>query len=545
MSYMEDLYKGRFDWDTFDSYQENIRKEKIEKIIEAYRELLKANPPDEIEKKGKISKKLLKDMASIGLFGLIIPEKYGGLGLTLQEYLQVVAQMAKLDLSVSLVSLAHLSIGIKGLIIFGNKEQKEKYLPKAASGECIFSYALTEPKYGSDARHIETRAELSEDGNFYILNGQKTYITNANYAGALTVFAQMDPKNPGYMGAFIVETSWEGVTIHKDMSKMGLKASSTASISFENVRVPKENLIGKPGDGYKIALTILSYGRLGLCAASAGIMEQSLEDMIKRAKSRYQFGKPIEDFELVQEMIVKAFVNKEIARAMVFFTAHTMERSSYTSVAIETSHCKLFGTTRAWDVLYDALQIHGGAGYLTTLPFEKRLRDFRVTTIFEGTTEIHSIYPPLWIIRRWSKEISGMSKIDKVKWALNLLAPQKSWPSWGEEKELSKAKRLCEKMSKAVRRLIIWGMAEYGQEITEKEFFLRRITLISLYNFGLIAMAAYIRYLKKTGKLAQTHLKVLEYFTEEAKAIYKTSQKYLIPYKEIIHKKLIKNILKA
>ena len=160
----------------------------------------------------------------------------------------------------------------------------------------IFSYALTEPRIGSDAQHVETMAELSDDATHYVLNGQKTYITNANYAGGLTVFAQMDGKRPGFMGAFIVETSWDGVKIGKDMPKMGLKASSTAAIQLKDVRVPVENLLGKPGDGFRIAMAVLNYGRLGLGAASVGMMDQSLKDMMKRATTRIQFGVPIGDF---------------------------------------------------------------------------------------------------------------------------------------------------------------------------------------------------------------------------------------------------------
>ena len=524
---MEQLLRGSFDWKVFDAYEEKIRWDLVNGILEEYRKLLKDHPVDEFEKRGKLTKKILKDMATIGLFGLNIPESYGGKGCNLQEYLILVAEMAKLDLSVSLVSLAHLSIGIKGILLFGSKEQKDRYLPRAASGDLIFSYALTEPKHGSDARHIETRAELSPDGAYYILNGRKTYITNANYAGALTVFAQMDPARPGFMGAFIVETGWEGVHIEKDMPKMGLKASSTATISFNNVKVPRENLIGKPGDGYKIALAILSYGRLGLAAGSYGLMEQSLKDMLKRAKSREQFGRPIADFELVQEMIVKAQVYTAVTKAMTFFTACILEKDPEASVAVETSHCKLFGTTRAWEVLYNAMQIHGGAGYLSTLPFEKRMRDFRVTTIFEGTTEIHSIYPPLWILRQWKKELAGEPIPGRMKHLGGIFFASEKWISWGEEQELQEAQKLCERMIVAARRLLLFAMLRYGERVTEHEFFLRRITSLSLYAFGLISLGAVLRYKKKLGMLEEKDLAVLQYFIEEARDVYRKTNSIL------------------
>ncbi|MEJ5300640.1 MAG: acyl-CoA dehydrogenase family protein [Thermodesulforhabdaceae bacterium] len=539
---MEQLLRGSFDWKAFDAYDEKIRWDMVKNILDEYRKLINEHSVDEFEKRGKLTKKILKDMAAIGLFGLNIPESYGGKGCNLQEYLAIVAEMAKIDLSVSLVSLAHLSIGIKGILLFGSQDQKERYLPRAASGDLIFSYALTEPKHGSDARHIETHAELSPDGKYYILNGQKTYITNANYAGALTVFAQMDPNQPGFMGAFIVETGWEGVHIEKDMPKMGLKASSTATVSFKNVKVPTENLIGSPGDGYKIALAILSYGRLGLAAASYGLMDQSCKDMLKRARSRKQFGRPIAEFELVQEMIVKAEVYKTVTKAMTFFTACIMEMDPGASVAVETSHCKLFGTARAWNVLYDTMQVHGGAGYLSTLPFEKRMRDFRVATIFEGTTEIHSIYPPLWILRQWRKELSVERFTNKVRQLGEIFFASEKWISWGEETELQRAQRLCEKMIVAVRRLLLFGMVRYGEKITDHEFFLRRITSLSLYAFGLLSLGAVLRYRKKRHMLSERDLAVLEYFTEEAQEVYRKANSVLISPIEKSHARVVKSM---
>ena len=187
--------------------------------------------------------------------------------------------MATQNLDLGFTALAHLSIGTKGILLFGTEEQKRKYLVPAASGHMIFSYALTEPRIGSDAKNIETTAVLDDNGEYYILNGQNTYITNANYAGGLTVFAQLDPQHPGVLGAFVVETAWDGIKIGQEMPKMGLKASSTAAIKFTDVRVSKENLLGQPGDGFKIAMTILNFGRLALGAASSGVMKLSLKDM--------------------------------------------------------------------------------------------------------------------------------------------------------------------------------------------------------------------------------------------------------------------------
>ncbi|HYR03564.1 MAG TPA: acyl-CoA dehydrogenase family protein, partial [Syntrophobacteria bacterium] len=370
-NFLAKIYFGSLDTDLIQSYREEDAEEKTREVIAKFAELSDQYPPQVLEQAGAVPKELLRKLGAIGFFGLTIPSAYGGLGLSLRQYLEVVEEIASRDLALALLSLAHLSIGMKGILLFGTEEQKRKYLSPAASGEMIFSYALTEPKTGSDAKNIETVALLSEDGSHYLLNGQKTYITNANYAGGLTVFAQLDPKNPGFMGAFIVETSWDGVKIGRDMPKMGLKASSTAPIQLKDVRVPVENLLGRPGDGFKIAMTILNYGRLALGAGAAGIMRRSLQDMVKRAASRKQFGVPINRFELIQEKMVRARVNGYVAEAMTEFTAEMLARDPVAPVAIESSHCKLFGTNRSWDTLYDALQVAGGSGYLSTQPYEK------------------------------------------------------------------------------------------------------------------------------------------------------------------------------
>lgn len=275
--------------EAFHNYPDHDFKEQIQEIIAQYDEISGKFPQSKKENSGLVSKELLDELKSIGFFGLDIPEVYGGLGLSLSQYLTVVEKVATRSMDLGITALAHLSIGTKGILLFGSEAQKQKYLIPAASGDMIFSYALAEPRKGSDAKNIETTATLDDSGEFYILNGQKAYITNANYAGGLTVFAQMDPNNPGFLGAFILETDWDGVKIGREIPKMGLRASSTAAISFSNVRVPKENLLAKPGDGFKIAMTILNYGRLALGAASAGIMKRSFEDMLGRAKSRVQF----------------------------------------------------------------------------------------------------------------------------------------------------------------------------------------------------------------------------------------------------------------
>ena len=528
VQFLADLYRGTWNAELFQVPDPAVDEAKIGDILRKYREIVEQFPPSEVEALGRIPAELLARMGENGLFGLSIPEAYGGAGLNTQEYLRVVEGIARLDLSVALVSLAHLSIGVKGLVLFGSDEQRAKYLPRAASGETIFAYALTEPLIGSDAKHITTRAELTDDGRTYVLNGQKTYITNANYAGAMTVFAQLDPAKPGFMGAFVVETGWDGIKIGKDMPKMGLKASSTAAVQFHDVRVPVENLLGKPGDGFKIAMTILNYGRLGLGAASVGLMEQSLHDMLKRAANRVQFGTPIMRFPLIQEKIVKARVNGTVSAAMNTFAAKLLDRHPLADLAIETSHCKLFGTTRAWDTLNDALQVAGGAGYLATQPYEKRLRDFRVATVFEGTTEIHSIYPPLFVMRRITRQLGDRSWgiVERLSHIISGLYKGVNCPLRFEHRVLRKAARFARRNAASVKRRLYAGLVVYGKEISRKEFLLRRITTLSLHVYGTLALLA--RYHQEhKGDPDPGGLLVFKAFLEEGRRARKDCRNFL------------------
>ena len=544
-NFLTNIYFGRLDPEPFERFRDFEANETTRGIIHKFLEANSEFPASLLEEQGMVPADLMEKLGRNDFFGLTIPREYGGVGLSLNQYLQVVETLASQNMSLGILTLAHLSIGIKGIVLFGTEEQKHKYLAPAATGDMIFSYALTEPQTGSDAQNIETVATESADGRHFILNGTKTYITNANYAGGLTVFAQMDPARPGYMGAFIVETVWDGVDIGKDMPKMGLKASSTATIRFKDVKVPRENLLGRPGDGFKIAMVILNYGRMALGAASAGMIKQSLLDMADRAASRTQFGVPINQFELIQEKMVKAKVHGYVTSAMTAFTAGMLEANPTALVALESSHCKLFGTTRAWDVIYDTLQVAGGSGYLTTQPYEKRMRDFRVTTIFEGTTEIHSIYPAMFVLRTLSKRIQTQTSgrlsqfIALVKEMLN----RSSWPLVFNDKSMNRAARFARSSARRIRLMILAGFLIYGRSITQKQFFLRRITTMSLYLYGVIAVLAKVETARKSGHAIAADLDILAYFLEEARQARKLNRRLFSTRWEQLHHKITSEIV--
>ena len=543
-NFLANVYFGSLNTDLIHSYREEEAEDKTREVIARFAQLSEEYPPQALEQQGSVPKELLRKLGAIGFFGLTIPSAYGGLGLGLRQYLKVVEEIASRDLALALLSLGHLSIGMKGILIFGTEAQKGRYLPPAAAGEMIFSYALTEPKTGSDAKSIETVALLSADGSYYLLNGQKTYITNANYAGGLTVFAQLDPKNPGFMGAFIVETSWDGVKIGKDMPKMGLKASSTAPIELKDVRVPVENLLGRPGDGFKIAMTILNYGRLALGAGASGTMRLSLKDMAKRAASRRQFGVAISHFELIQEKLVRARVNGYVAAAMTEFTAEMLARDPLAPVAIESSHCKLFGTTRTWDTLYDALQVAGGSGYLSTQPYEKRMRDNRVGTIFEGTTEIHSIYPAISTLRSLRKGMKAEcpTRISRLKFLLKGMVGRATWELSFPDPVMKKAVRLVRALARSIRWMLHAGILLHGKKVLDKEFFLRRVTTLSVYLYGILAVLARLEAARKAGRDVTGERLLLDYFLAEARQVKKLNARVLPSKQESLHGKIFKDL---
>ncbi len=520
--FLEELYLDTFNRDRFESLSFPGKDPKVEEIIGKYRQLTREYPPTALEKVGSIPDTLMKGLKEIGMFGLNIPKEYGGVGLSLPSYLAVLESISRTDMALALTPLAHLSIGVKGIVLFGNEEQKARYLPRAASGAMVFAYVLTEPKTGSDAQHITTTALLSEDGTHYVLNGQKTYITNGNFAGGMTVFAQMDPDRPGFMGAFIVQRDWEGVEVGREIPKMGLKISSTTPITFTEVKVPVKNLLGRPGEGFKIAMTVLNYGRLGLGAASVGAMDQSVDDMYRRSKSRVQFGAPISDFELIQEKMVLARAHSLAAASMTTATAGLLEEDATGPLAAESSHVKLYGTTRAWDTLYEALQTAGGSGYLATQPYEKRMRDFRVTTVFEGTSEIHSIYPALYLIRNLGKRIRGKGRLQQALFLIRGAYRNPGLSLRYSDPAMNAAANLIRKLARAVRKMVHLGLLKYGKGIVSREFYLRRVTRLSMALYSILATLAFIDSRRTGGEDVSTDVNLLGYLTEEASEVLRT-----------------------
>jgi acyl-CoA dehydrogenase family protein 9 len=515
-SFLHDLYvHGELRRSVLEEFRCEELLPEAQAAVVAFEALAEQYPAAENEAAGALPPAARAEMGAQGLFGMTVPAEFGGMGLPFSQYLKIVARIAPTDLSLALVSLAHLSIGLQGIVLYGTPDQKRRYLVPGAAGEMVFAYALTEPQIGSDAQHIQTHANPSRDGSHYLLDGQKTYITNANYADAFTVFAQLEGQRPGTMAAFIVERDAEGLTVGRDMPKMGLKASSTAAVGFDRVVVPRENLLGQPGDGFRIAMSILNYGRLAVAAAGVGLMEQAVRDIRSRAEARIQFGVPIASFELIREKAAKARLNAFVAAHMVEFAARQLERSPLANVAVETSHCKLFCTTRAWDALYDAQQVAGGSGYLAVSAHERRLRDWRVATVFEGTTEIHSMYPALFLLRAIGERLPRW--LPARGWALlqgGLRRPP--WPPSPADRVLRRCLASARRMGRQFALLLRVCLLRYGKGVVTRQFLLRRLTWLSLYAFGLLAAAAGVEAERKAGRPVDEALLLLAAFREEA-----------------------------
>mgnify|MGYP001236302897 FL=1 len=378
------------DKDAFNEFLETIRRFVRERLI----------PNEEkVAADDAIPEDIIADMKSLGLFGLSIPEQYGGLGLSMEEEAQVIYEVAKASPAFRSYFATNVGIGSQGIVIDGTEEQKQRYLPRLASGEIIGSFALTEPNAGSDAASLQTTA--IRDGDYYVLNGTKRFITNAPEAGIFTVMARTDPSKKGADGvsAFIVERNTPGLTVGKPDRKMGQRGAHTADVIFEDCRVPKENLIGGvEGQGFKTAMKVLDKGRLHISAACTGAAERILFEALAYALERKQFGKPIAEFQLVQAMLADSQTEIFAARSMVLEAARKRDRGE--DISMEASCCKLFASEMVGRVADRAVQIHGGAGYMAEYPVERFYRDVRLFRIFEGTSQIQQLVIARNMIRR-------------------------------------------------------------------------------------------------------------------------------------------------
>ncbi len=354
----------------------------------------------ELDEKGEFPWDIVKSLAQADLFRVFIPEEYNGLGMGILELCLTIEELARGCAGISL-AFAGSALGATPIWLFGTEEQKKKYLTKIANGEWLAAFAVTEPSAGSDTSNLTTTARL--DGDYYILNGRKQWITNGGEAKVYSVIAATN-RERGARGqsAFIVEDGFEGFSYGKKENKMGIRASATRELIFEDCKVPRENLLGKEGMGFKITLTTFDYTRPGVAAQAVGLAQGALEEAVKYAHQREQFGQAIKSFEAIQFMIADMATQIEAARALTYSVARMIDSGAKNTSAY-SAMAKLIASDTAMKVTTDALQIHGGYGYMKEYPVEKMMRDAKITQIYEGTNQIQRLVIGREIIKEFGR----------------------------------------------------------------------------------------------------------------------------------------------
>ncbi|MEP0315575.1 MAG: acyl-CoA dehydrogenase family protein [Hyphomonas sp.] len=359
---------------------EQVRRFVTEKCVP-----IEAQVGDEDE----VPQDVVDEMKNLGLFGIAVPEEYGGLALDMETEALVAMELGETSPAFRSVAGTNIGIGSQALVLFGTDAQKEKWLPGIASGDLIASFALTEPEAGSDAGSLTTKA--IRDGDHYVLNGTKRYITNANKADLFTVMARTDPDTPGPKGvsAFVVERDTPGVSVGVPEKKMGQQGAHICDVIFEDARVPAENIIGKEGEGFKVAMSVLDKGRLHISAVATGVSKRLIREMVNYALERKQFGTAIMNHQMIQAMIADSQAETYAAECMIMDAAR--RRDAGEDVTLLASSTKLFATEACGRVADRAVQVFGGAGYVSDYGIERFYRDVRIFRLYEGTSQIQQI----------------------------------------------------------------------------------------------------------------------------------------------------------
>jgi alkylation response protein AidB-like acyl-CoA dehydrogenase len=485
----------------------------------------------EMDQSGEMPEEFLQSLREMGLFGLIIGESHGGLELSNAAYARVLAQTSAHDSSVSVTVGAHSSIGMKGLLLFGTEEQKARYLPQLASGETIAAFCLTESGAGSDAAALRTKAELQADGS-WLLNGEKIWISNGGFAGFYTVFARTDGPQ-GKLSAFIVEAGWDGVSHGPHEHKLGIRASSTTTVAFNDVRVPAANLLGEVGKGFKVAMAILNNGRTGLGGGAVGGMKALIRLATAQAKDRHQFDRPIAEFGLVREKIAQMAIDCFAAESAVWMVAHYID-SGCDDYSLEAAISKVFASEAVQRAAHEALQIAAGNGFMREYPYEKIVRDTRILSIFEGTNEILRLYIALSGLKDVGTSLGELKKSvgdifnDPIK-GFGVLSGYvgkrlREGTGFGTDRIISQlpprlkpAASIYEKyvveLSKASDALL----RLHGKKIADEQYQLKRLADVVIDLFVGLATLARADALAREGKHADEAIRIAAVFAQQAK----------------------------
>src|SRR5580692_238101 len=474
----------------------------------------------------------IQGLRDLGLFGLIIPEEHGGIGLSNAGYARVLSQTSSHDSSVSLTVGAHSSIGMKGILLFGTADQKARYLPKLASGAMIAAFCLTESSAGSDAASIRTKAEKGADG-VWTLNGEKIWITNGGIADVYTVFART-ASDSGKITAFIVEAAWPGVSHGNHEDKMGIRASSTTTVSFADVKVPPENVLDSEGKGFKVAMAILNNGRTGLGGGAVGGMKTLIGLAIQQAQTRKQFGEPIARYELIREKISQMTLECFAAESVVWMVAHYID-SGLEDYSVEAAISKVYASEAIQRAAYEALQIAGGNGIMRELPYGESTRDCRILSIFEGTNEVLRLYIALSGLKEIGRSYSELrAAVDDI-----FNSPIKGFgvladysqkrltraTGVGRDKLLGKippqlreATTAYEKYTVELAKASDYLLRKYGKSIADRQHELKRVADMTIDLFvGLCVLSRATALSAEQGEEGAQALAIAHTFARQAK----------------------------
>lgn len=506
----------------------DAERDTLKTVIDSFDAWLKNHETDfrKWDAAGEFPPEFLKEMKEFGLFSFIVPEEFGGLGFSNTAYSRALQQLSRHDGSMAVTAGAHSSIGMRGLLLFGTPEQKEKYLGKLATGEMIAAFCLTEPGAGSDAASIKTTAV--KKGDEWILTGEKLWITNGGIADFFTVFAKTEGTD-GKITAFIVTRDMAGVSNGPHEDKMGLRASSTTTINLDGVKVPNANVLGEPGKGFKVAMSILNSGRTGLGGGCIGIMKKAIELSTKQAKQRVQFGKPISEFGLIKQKVGHMVVECYATEAVVAMVAGLSD-AGYKDYAVEAAISKVFASECAWRTVDEALQIAAGNGFMREFPYERMLRDARINRIFEGTNDILRLFISLTAINDVGTELKEVaaSLQDPIKGfgILSEYARKKVTHATGYGKaEFKKThpaikaqtdvfENCAKDLSAAADRLL----RKHGKKIVDMQFATRRLgdIMIDLFVLACVISRVSASITEKGEKGAAKEMEILEIFCGQA-----------------------------
>lgn len=536
-SFMRTLCMGRIDEDLvlpFPSLSDEER-ETVTDVVGALDGMLGDRAEDFAawDVAGEMPSAFINELKEFGFFGLIVPESFGGMGQGSMAYSRTLQQVAKHDASIAVTIGAHSSIGMRGLLLFGTDDQKKRYMKKLATGELIAAYCLTEPGAGSDAAAISTKAV--RDGDDWIITGNKLWITNGGIADFFTVFAKTDDgSGKGKMTAFIITKDMSGVSIGPHEDKMGLRASSTTTVHFDETRVPNANVLGEVGKGFKVAMRVLNSGRTGLGGGCLGAMKNLVALATTQANERTTFGKPIAEYGLIKEKVAQMVVDCYTSEAVVTMVAGIVDSGSE-EYAIEAAISKVYASECLWRTVDEALQVSGGNGYMREYPYERILRDSRINKIFEGTNEILRLYIALTAMNDVASQLrelqSTMKGIfnDPIK-GFGVLSDYARKHAairtgMGEATQFTKLHAslrrpsvIFEEMTRALASAVDRILRKHGKGIIGKQFASKRLSEIMIDLFVLAATLSRVQSSIDADGMekAQKEIDILEVFAYQA-----------------------------